>query len=75
MKLALFAPEVHYCPSMPKGFLVINGILSYRMPLLFQTISATGSMIFDIDDIDEAASGAGFEDLVLHEMGHVIGIG
>ena len=45
------------------------------MPLLFQTISAKGSMIFDIDDIDATASGAGFEDLVLHEMGHVIGVG
>lgn len=40
-----------------------------------QTISLEGSMRFDIDDISDLESGGTFENVIIHEMGHVIGIG
>ena len=39
------------------------------------TISATGAMRFDIDDIDDLEDNGTFEGVILHEMGHVIGLG
>lgn len=39
------------------------------------TISATGKMKFDIDDIASMEEEDIFEGVILHEMGHVIGIG
>eukprot|EP00904_Undaria_pinnatifida_P013082 jgi/Undpi1/8904/HiC_scaffold_25.g11366.m1 len=39
------------------------------------TISAEGVMTFDIEDIDSMESAGTFEGVVLHEMGHAIGIG
>lgn len=43
------------------------------MPL--QTISATGELTLDIDDVDSLEAAGIFELVVLHEMGHTIGIG
>jgi Leishmanolysin len=37
--------------------------------------SFLGCMIFDIADIDSLTKGGSFADVVLHEMGHVLGIG
>ena len=39
------------------------------------TISFTGEMTFDIFDIGQLESDGLFEGVILHEMGHVIGIG
>ncbi|CAM9148559.1 unnamed protein product, partial [Laminaria digitata] len=39
------------------------------------TISAEGSMRFDIADIDRLEADGSFEGVILHEMGHVIGVG
>ena len=39
------------------------------------TISLEGEMRFDIDDISTLEAGGLFEGVILHEMGHVIGIG
>ncbi|CAM9708474.1 unnamed protein product [Ascophyllum nodosum] len=39
------------------------------------TISPTGAMTFDIDDIAYMEDRGIFEGVILHEMGHVIGIG
>ena len=39
------------------------------------TISAEGTMTFDIDDIADLEAAGTFEGVILHEMGHVIGIG
>ena len=39
------------------------------------TVSLTGVMTFDIFDIDALEEGGGLEGVVLHEMGHVIGVG
>ena len=38
-------------------------------------LPATGSMEFDIDDIDMLIKGGAWETVILHEMGHVLGIG
>ena len=39
------------------------------------TISFSGSMRFDIDDIASMEEEGTFEGVILHEMGHVIGFG
>eukprot|EP00904_Undaria_pinnatifida_P013083 jgi/Undpi1/8905/HiC_scaffold_25.g11367.m1 len=39
------------------------------------TITAEGEMIFDIDDMDGMEEDGTLEGVILHEMGHVIGIG
>ena len=39
------------------------------------TISAEGNMRFDIDDILNLEANGSFEGVILHEMGHVIGVG
>ncbi|CAM9710418.1 unnamed protein product, partial [Laminaria digitata] len=39
------------------------------------TISATGDMTFDLFDIGEMEADGIFEGVILHEMGHAIGIG
>ena len=39
------------------------------------SISLLGAMRFDIDDIDGMEEDGTFEGVILHEMGHVIGIG
>lgn len=39
------------------------------------TISISGFMEFDIDDVDDLVSGGTFEAVVIHEIGHIIGIG
>ena len=39
------------------------------------TISAEGAMRFDIDDIADMEESDIFEGVILHEMGHVIGVG
>ncbi|CAM9658580.1 unnamed protein product, partial [Laminaria digitata] len=40
-----------------------------------RTISFEGAMTFDIDDITDLENQGTFEGVILHEMGHVIGIG
>ena len=40
-----------------------------------QTVSYTGEMTFDIFDIDSVEEVGILEGLILHEMGHVIGVG
>ena len=40
-----------------------------------RTISFLGSMRFDIDDIVNMEADGIFEGVILHEMGHVIGVG
>lgn len=39
------------------------------------TISFIGAMRFDIDDIATMEEDGTFEGVILHEMGHVIGVG
>ncbi|CAM9529554.1 unnamed protein product [Laminaria digitata] len=39
------------------------------------TIAAEGNMRFDIDDIASLEAAGSFEGVILHEMGHVIGVG
>lgn len=56
-----------------------NGILGSAGPTRVwescPTISFTGQMEFDIDDIAMLESQDVFEGVILHEMGHVIGVG
>ena len=40
-----------------------------------RTISLLGAMRFDIDDIANMEADGTFEGVILHEMGHVIGVG
>ncbi|CAM9790169.1 unnamed protein product, partial [Laminaria digitata] len=40
-----------------------------------RTISLTGTMRFDIDDITNLENRGTLEGVILHEMGHVIGVG
>ncbi|MEP5375853.1 MAG: hypothetical protein ABJQ14_08695 [Hyphomicrobiales bacterium] len=40
-----------------------------------RTVSFTGAMTFDIFDIDVVEEEGNLEGLILHEMGHVIGVG
>lgn len=39
------------------------------------SISTTGDMTFDIDDVDDLEEDGGLGAVIVHEMGHVIGIG
>ena len=39
------------------------------------TVSFVGAMTFDIDDISDLEAQGIFEGVILHEMGHVIGVG
>lgn len=39
------------------------------------SISVSGEMVFDIDDIADLEADGIFEGVILHEMGHCIGIG
>ncbi|MEP0661194.1 MAG: hypothetical protein ABJC87_18300 [Roseobacter sp.] len=39
------------------------------------TISLTGNMAFDVFDIGRVEAAGNLEALILHEMGHVIGVG
>ncbi|CAM9530751.1 unnamed protein product, partial [Laminaria digitata] len=39
------------------------------------TVSFEGAMTFDIDDITDLENQGTFEGVILHEMGHVIGVG
>lgn len=57
-----------------------SGILAQAGPSLFRSdtnIPAAGSMSFDSDDfdVDDPATLASLEDVIVHEMGHVLGIG
>lgn len=56
-----------------------GGILGFAGPTAVwndcMTISLTGAMTFDIEDIDDLEDAGSFEAVILHEMGHVIGIG
>lgn len=57
-----------------------NGnILAQAGPVLVRTdsdqLTLLGCMLFDENDIDELVQGGSFADVVLHEMGHVLGIG
>lgn len=42
---------------------------------MLQTISATGDMTFDIADLSRLEVAGTFEGVIVHEMGHVIGVG
>ena len=57
----------------------VGNILGYAGPdlvwLYCPSISLTGSMTFDIQDIGAIIAAGLFEGVVLHEMGHVIGVG
>ncbi|CAM9902971.1 unnamed protein product, partial [Laminaria digitata] len=46
-----------------------------RIWSLCRTISFEGAMTFDLDDIASMESQGIFEGVILHEMGHVIGVG
>ena len=53
--------------------------LGFAGPDLFwldcPTISLTGAMTFDVHDIGQLESEGLFEGVILHEMGHEIGVG
>lgn len=57
----------------------VNGILGSAGPTRVwdgcPTISSRGEMEFDSDDIAGMESDGTFEGVILHEMGHVIGVG
>lgn len=57
----------------------VDGVLGFAGPSNVwgscNTISAVGYMAFDIDDIDSMEDAGVFETVILHEMGHVIGVG
>ncbi|CAM9399041.1 unnamed protein product, partial [Laminaria digitata] len=57
----------------------IGGILGSAGPghiwASCRTIPLTGTMTFDIDDIASMEEDGTFEGVILHEMGHVIGVG
>ncbi|CAM9289939.1 unnamed protein product, partial [Scytosiphon promiscuus] len=57
-------------PSGTLGFAGPRGIWNEC-----QGISYSGEMTFDLDDIDDMESQGTFEGVILHEMGHVIGVG
>ena len=40
-----------------------------------QTISTAGEMTFDLYDIEDMEQNGNFYEVILHEMGHVIGVG
>ncbi|KAI9006794.1 hypothetical protein DFJ74DRAFT_689413 [Hyaloraphidium curvatum] len=53
------------------------GVLGQAGPALSRpnSVPVTGYMRFDIDDVDRVYGQGVLEDLILHEMGHVLGIG
>ena len=57
----------------------VGGTLGYAGRTLYwtscPTVSATGAMTFDIDDIADMEDDNIFEGVILHEMAHVIGLG
>ncbi|CAM9332643.1 unnamed protein product, partial [Laminaria digitata] len=57
----------------------VGGILGSAGPSRIwdscRTISFVGAMRFDIDDIASMERDGIFEGVILHEMGHVIGVG
>ena len=55
----------------------VGGILGQAAPTSFRDswLPSNGFMQFDRDDLDDMESGGVLIDLILHEMGHVIGIG
>ena len=57
----------------------VNGVLGFAGPNAVwracNTISAEGEMTFDIADISSLEAEGSFEGVILHEMGHVIGVG
>lgn len=74
-------------PTYPAGRLLINatleaidgvgGVLGNAGPRLVWScqIPAVGIMRFDTADIAVMENGGTFEDVILHEIGHVIGCG
>ena len=55
-----------------------GGILGQAGPRFTRTVDrlpVTGVMFFDVDDLDFLESLDLFEDVIVHEMGHVLGIG
>ena len=57
----------------------VGGVLGFAGPTMVwsdcPTISFQGAMTFDIADVNDLEDLGIFEGVVLHEMGHVIGIG
>ncbi|CAN0526363.1 unnamed protein product, partial [Scytosiphon promiscuus] len=57
----------------------VNGVLGSAGPTRIwsgcRSISSLGTMRFDIADIDSMEQNGIFEGVILHEMGHVIGVG
>ena len=57
----------------------LGGVFGFSGPtavwMACNTISAEGEMIFDISDISNLEAEGSFEGVILHEMGHVIGVG
>lgn len=62
-----------------KGVDGVGGVLGFAGPTAVwrgcNTISAEGEMTFDVDDISSLEADGSLEGVVLHEMGHVIGVG
>lgn len=56
-----------------------GGVLGAAGPCFIQpgagVLSLTGKMNFDIADVDDLIFDGSFESVILHEMGHVLGIG
>ncbi|CAM9775282.1 unnamed protein product, partial [Laminaria digitata] len=65
--------------STLEGIDGVGGVLGSAGPSLVwstcRTISLAGTMRFDIDDIASMEADGTFEGVILHEMGHVIGVG
>jgi uncharacterized protein YjdB len=56
----------------------VNGILGSAGPCLIRNTGGfplVGTMRFDIDDVASLEASAQLRDVILHEMGHVLGIG
>ncbi|CAM9164209.1 unnamed protein product, partial [Laminaria digitata] len=57
----------------------VGGFLGFAGPTRVRarcpTISFEGEMTFDVDDIESLENDGKLEAVVLHEMGHVIGLG
>lgn len=80
---------ITHVPCSSTGVLTINaevtaidgvsGVLGSAGPtsvfVSCPTISASGDMTFDIADVESLEDSGFLEDVILHEMGHVIGVG
>jgi hypothetical protein len=56
----------------------VGGILGAAGPCLIRSVSelpALGYMTLDADDVDQIAATGELTDVVLHEMGHILGLG